>query len=286
MGADRIVPQPGDAGQEKVDDSIPTWAVTGVRLDRTGTETNIEVEVAGRLDDPALKTLGLEYGRVEHRSRYAGRMVVLAGTEYDGVWIPLGIAQTSTSSTLRLWAPYDSTDGWTGRKWRVEPLTDMRREEGQTICIAAAEPEGSSPGAATLQIAPRIKLHTRATVFWIDKIDTVEQCFKAKVFWELRARALADYATTEEQRDEFLSVYGLSKDRSPGEFLNIVEQDAGETWFNLSSGDHVPGKQDLCWKGNCTATFSERMELEDFPLDIQAFQVPSLKEVPRVRGTP
>ena len=81
-------------------------------------------------------------------------------------------------------------------------------------------------------------------------------------------------------------MYGLSKDRSPGEFLNIVEQDAGETWFNLSSGGYVPGKQDLCWKGNCTATFSERMELEDFPLDIQAFQVPSLKEVPRVRGTP
>ncbi|KAJ1480749.1 hypothetical protein T484DRAFT_3637951 [Baffinella frigidus] len=295
---------PGPSKKDLEEAEQKPWQVDNVSLDRKGKETNIVLELEGPdpLSDAALRVLGLEYGKSntfgKSCCRYSGRMVCLRGTEFEGVWSPLAIKRRPDGgSTMSCWANYDSTAGWKPLTWGMRP-----HEAGSNVCIydkaTARGPhedeqrrdrdgEGEQRRLAekclqavankgSLRVAPKLVLHTRATVFWVDEIDTVGQCFKANVFYELRARGIFERCINAEQQEEFLHVYGQSATQHPATLSNAVDEKDGaeETWTTVStSRTHKDGLLDFCWKRRTTAIFSERMELIDFPLDIQELKV-------------
>jgi len=260
------------------------WKVESVSLiTRSGKTTHIEVELAGPgpLSDAVLTALALKHdGR--SRGRYSGRMVCLRGTEFEGIWNPQAIKRRPDAegggSIMSCWANYDSTAGWKPPTWGLRP-----HEAGSNVCIydkseaagetPAAQDEKEQAAGVSLRVAPKLVLHSRMTVFWIDEIDTVGQNFKASLFYELRARGIVKSCINAEQQEEFLQFYGLSAEQHPAALQNAVEVISLDTWSDVSTSSTQDGLLDFCWKGQATARFSERMELHEFPIDIQELQV-------------
>lgn len=115
-------------------------------------------------------------------------------------------------------------------------------------------------------IAPPLIFHTRITIFSINEIDTITQSFNSEFLVELRLKSVIDFENIEVV-SSLLSCYQYNDDFI--NFLNIREvTDDKQIWRKL---EYIEDKKnyDFVIQIRQRSIIEERMELEDFPFDIQ-----------------
>ncbi|OQR93565.1 hypothetical protein ACHHYP_02430 [Achlya hypogyna] len=127
-------------------------------------------------------------------------------------------------------------------------------------------------GACTVTLLPPLLLHCRTTIFNVYRIDTVAQTFDADVYFELRLRAIATRDADKEWIEEVATAIGLTMQKI--DCLNIITLDGErERWTMYSQRGSIPNRVDYCFKVRCRGSFSEQLELENFPFDQQQLHV-------------
>jgi hypothetical protein len=131
-------------------------------------------------------------------------------------------------------------------------------------------------------IAPPLYFYCRTTLFGIDKIDTVNQSFQCDLYVELRLRNIID-TEDNEAIDALMKSYNIGL--SYIDFLNVSEiigekenwsafSDNWETVHQRTTNDSkVIGLKDYSIKIRMKAIFSEQMEVENFPWDVQTMNI-------------
>lgn len=122
-----------------------------------------------------------------------------------------------------------------------------------------------------IYLAPPLVFHTRISIFNIDAIDTVNQTFRADIYAELRLKYITN-SEDKEAIEKLLECYQANI--LTIDFLNVAEIiGEKEIWSNFDL-NHPGEPLDYVIKVRLKAQFIERMELENFPFDIQDLNIP------------
>jgi hypothetical protein len=133
--------------------------------------------------------------------------------------------------------------------------------------------KGDCPKSSSSKIffAPTLVFHCLVNIFNIVAIDTVNQTFQIDLYTELRLKYICDH----EDKDAVLKLLECYQATLPTiDFLNVSEIiGEKEIWTKIEPNQ--PGELlDLAIKIRFKALFIERMELEDFPFDLQDLNIP------------
>lgn len=185
--------------------------------------------------------------------------------EYSGLWQVHSIEKEfiycsfshSTHSCSNIWSGYS-----------LSKSSNTTCSESNLQLLSGSNP---STTISKVYLAPPLVFHTRVSIFNIDAVDTVNQTFRADVFAELRLKYIIN-CEDEEAILRLLECYQAMV--SHIDFLNVAEViGEKEVWSCFNSNQ--PGELlDYVMKIRLKAHFVEKMELENFPFDIQDLNIP------------
>ncbi|CAM9106402.1 unnamed protein product, partial [Ectocarpus fasciculatus] len=113
--------------------------------------------------------------------------------------------------------------------------------------------------------------HCRCSVFGIDQVDTVNQTFHADFYVELRLRGML---TFDDKSVGLAVMQGFGLSHGMVDFLNVAEVvQEKEVWDGTAEG-MSPDRLVYVIKLRQKLRFNEKMELENFPYDIQEMNLP------------
>jgi hypothetical protein len=157
---------------------------------------------------------------------------------------------------------------WNRQYYLHKPKTVHCTESNLQLLLGEC-PELPSP---RIYLAPPLVWHCLLNIFNIVAIDTVNQTFQVDFYAELRLKYVANH----ENQDALLKL--LECYRTPiaaVDFLNVAEPiGEKEVWTSMGSNNNPGDLLDFIIKIRFKAIFIERMELEDFPFDLQDLNIP------------
>lgn len=159
--------------------------------------------------------------------------------------------------------------------------TQLLKPEGKGHNIFLSYNGEYNKGPAVAFLAPPLEFNCRVSIFSIDSIDTVNQTFRTDFYTELRLRALTDMEDTEGVED-LMACYSMSL--SFIDFLNVSEMFDKEVWTAFATNSRSTGSCDYIIKIRTKASFSDRMELQEFPWDMQDLNIPLTLNIASTRG--
>jgi hypothetical protein len=187
--------------------------------------------------------------------------------KYNGLWSVFQIEHQflycfSSHSTKQ------SCDTIWDQQYYIHKSKTTQCTESNIQLLTGECPELPSP---RIYLAPPLVWHCLLNIFNIVAIDTVNQTFHVDFYAELRLKYIANH----ENKDAILKL--LECYRTPiaaVDFLNVSEP-IGEKEVWTAMGPNRPGELlDFIIKIRFKAIFIERMELEDFPFDLQDLNIP------------
>ena len=197
-------------------------------------------------------------------------LLCLEGTKkYDGLWSVYNL-DTSTNSFL-CFASHQTKqtcDVLWNEEYHLHKMNSLQSTDSNIQLLTGKSIELAKP---RIYLAPPLVWHCLVNIFNIVAIDTVNQTFHVDFYAELRLKYVANH----EDKDAILKL--LECYRTPLaaiDFLNVSEPISEmEVWTSM--GSNLPGELfDFIVKIRFKAIFIERMELEDFPFDLQDLNIP------------
>ena len=163
---------------------------------------------------------------------------------------------------------YNSTNLWGESQYQIYKPKNFTCTETNIQLLTI---DSISSVRNRIYLAPPLVFHTRISIFNIDTIDTVNQTFQADIYTELRLKHVI-HSEDEEAILKLLECYQATSNKI--DFLHIStvisEKEFWTTFETNQSGEPL----DYVIKIRMKAQFIEKMELENFPFDIQDLNIP------------
>lgn len=193
--------------------------------------------------------------------------------QYNGLWSVQQIEKNRIYCSSPHFSKEICNSLWNHQYYLHKPLSTICTETNIQFLKyplqSSASPNPSSKGK--IYLAPTLVFHCLISIFNIVAIDTVAQTFQIDLYTELRLK----YLTNHEDVDAIMKLLECYRATIPTiDFLNVSEPiSEREIWTAIEP--NLQGElNDFVIKIRFKAIFIEKMELEDFPFDLQDLNIP------------
>ena len=210
-------------------------------------------------------------------SYVSNNILCLSNTQFGGIWRIIQIQpyqedlqQQVVYCEINRKVEYDTSKGDDEKYcfgWEVQQYEDTNYDYFRTIVQEKVKYDPSLPSYACL-LQPMIAL-CRGTILNIDKIDTVEQSFLAKLNFEIRFRGISilnDSAFVL----QFMQILDIQRHIK---LLRIQDEEVLNSFHSYSNSGIIPEYHDFTYKIVIKGKFSEQLELQQFPIDTQELNI-------------
>jgi hypothetical protein len=221
----------------------------------------------------------LEYQTILFQTTRSHRpLLCIEGTmRYNGLWIVYNIlnhekslcchpSHSSQESCSHLWNNQFYLHKSIGTQCTESNIQLLKGE-----CPNSSSSSSSPTSLGRIYFAPTLVFHCLINIFNIVSIDTVNQTFHIDLYTELRLKYISDH---ENQEAILMLLECYQATLASIDFLNVSEIiGEKEIWTKIEPNQ--PGElMDFAIKIRFKALFIEKLELEDFPFDLQDLNIP------------
>eukprot|EP01038_Epipyxis_sp_PR26KG_P008610 gene8610-11638_t len=190
-------------------------------------------------------------------------LICLVNSKFGGIWKLSSISVDRHCLNCKL---PRNIENWETNNFQFNWEMQLPSHQGGNMTIVKRQLNNKNQELKPyLFFATPLKFHCRMSIYTLSDINTVDQCFKADAYCELRLRGIS---TEYDQMmiDQFLQIYDIIKCI---EFLGVLEENDKVVYNSFSKSSMVENTYDYTIKIRHKGLFSERMELEYFPFDQQ-----------------
>lgn len=223
-------------------------------------EHHLRLELDDTIDDNIIKYL-------TDSSRSARPLFFIKNSkEIDGFYIALSVDKNYVNCACSSLDP-EGNKIWNERfTIHHNPLT-FGEENWR---VAEKDASGGDTASIDVILAPPLIFHCRVTVFSIDSIDTVDQKFQTYFYCENRLRGIV---SNEDESMVTALLKSYIVDESSIDFLSVAEMISDRVIETAFANSIAKGMKDYLFKMKMKAVFSEMMEVQKFPWDMEDLNI-------------